>query len=70
MESLMIFLHIIAWVLGIMSTLYAILLTYWALTYPNSIEELCDKYKGYIKTFKPLKFWAVALVSWAFIIAF
>lgn len=70
MEELLLFLHIIAWVFGVLSTLYGAFLTYWAWTYPGSIEELQDKVKGYTKTFNPMKFWAIALVSWAFIIAF
>lgn len=70
MESLLLFLHIIAWVFGVLSTLYAGLLTYWGLTYSGSIEEMADKFKGYTKVFRPMKFWVIALICWAFIIAF
>ena len=70
MESLLIFLHIIAWVFGILSTLYASLLTYWAMTYPGSLEEIADKMKGYTKEFRPFKYFVVSIVCWAFIIAF
>jgi len=70
MENLLLFLHIIAWVFGIVSTLYASLLTYWAFTYPGSLEEITDKMSGYTKSFRPLRFWGIALVCWAFIIAF
>jgi len=70
MENWLLFLHIIAWVFGVISTLYAALLTYMAFTYPGSMEELGDKLKGYTKEFRPLKFYAVALICWAFIIAF
>lgn len=70
MESLLLFLHIISWVIGILSTLYASLLTYWAWTYPGSLEEIGDKINGYTKTFNPFKYWGIALVCWAFVIAF
>lgn len=70
MENLMLFLHIIAWVLGVVSTLAALLLTYGALTYEGSIDEIKDKLQGYTKSFHPMKFWIMALICWAFIIAF
>jgi len=70
MEILLLFLHIIAWVFGVVSTLYAGLLTYGALTYPGSLQETLDKFEGYTKEFRPLKFYVVALICWAFIIAF
>lgn len=70
MESLLLFLHIIAWFTGIISTVMAGLLTYMALSYPGSIEEISDKLKGYTREFRPIKFWVIALVCWAFIIAF
>ena len=70
MEKLMLFLHIIAWVFAIVSTIYAGLLTFWAITYPGSLDEIMDKAKGYTKTFKPGKFWLIAIICWAFIIAF
>lgn len=70
MESWLLFLNIIAWVVGSLSTLYAIFLTYWAFTYPGSIEELTDKMKGYTKTFNITRPWLIAIICWAFIIAF
>jgi len=70
MESLLLFLHIIAWVLGVLSTLYAGLLTYRGLTYPGSMEETIDGLGGYTKVFRPMRFWTIALICWAFIIAF
>ena len=70
MESTLFFLHIIAWVVGVVSTLYALFLTYWAFNYPGSIEETLDNLKGYSKTFNVKRPWLVSLVCWAFIIAF
>jgi len=70
MENLMLFLHIIAWILGVVSTIGAGLLTYGALTYEGSIDEIKDKLQGYTRTFHPLKYYIVAVICWAFIIAF
>lgn len=70
MDKLILFLTIIAWVIGTLSTLYSGLLIFWGLTYPGSLEEIIDKTKGYTKVFRPMKFLIIALICWAFIITF
>jgi hypothetical protein len=70
MDKLILFLTIIAWVIGILSTLYGGLLLFWGLNYPGSLEETFDKMKGYTKTFNPKRPLLVALICWAFIITF
>jgi len=70
MESTLLFLHIIAWIVGVISTIYSLFLTYWAFTYTGSLEEIVDSMKGYKKTFNITKPWLIAIICWAFIIAF
>lgn len=70
MDKFIFFLHIIAWVFGIISTLAASFVTYMGLVYPGSIEQTVDNIKGYNRTFNPFRLWIIALVCWAFIIAF
>ena len=66
----MIFFKIIAWVLAILSTIWWGLQLFWAITYPGSTEETLDNFRGFTRTFKPMRYFVIALVCWAFIIAF
>lgn len=70
MDKLILFLTIIAWVIGTLSTLYSGFLIYFGLKYPGSIEETIHKMSGYTKDFNPTRPLIVALICWAFIIAF
>lgn len=70
MDKLILFLTIIAWVIGTLSTLYGGLLLFWGLKYPGSLEEAIDKINGYTKVFRPMRPLVVALICWAFIITF
>ena len=70
MDKLILFLTIIAWVIGILSTLYSGFLIFWGINYPGSLEETFDKMKGYSKVFRPIKPLIIALICWAFIITF
>lgn len=70
MESSLLFLNIIAWVLAILSTLYLALILYKANTYPGSLEGLGDKLNGFTQVFRPWKPFVVSLICWAFIFAF
>jgi len=66
----MTFLKVIAWVVAVLSTIWWGLQLFWAITYTNSYEERQDKLKGYTKVYKPMKYFIIALVCWAFLIAF
>jgi hypothetical protein len=70
MDKLNLFLTIIAWVIGTLSTLYGGLLIYWGLNYPGSLEETIDKLNGYSKVFNPTRPFLIGLICWAFIITF
>ena len=70
MEKLITFLNIIAWVIGVFSTLYSVLIIYWGITYPGSLEEIFDKLTGVKRTFNPTNSLIIALICWAFIITF
>ena len=69
MEKLILFLHIIAWVLGICSTLLLILRIIGALTYSKT-DELIDKLKGQKTTYPIIWPSIISVICWAFIIAF
>lgn len=70
MESLMLFLHIVAWAVAVLGTLLGGLSMYKYLTYEGSMEELQDKLRGQRAVYNPWKFWVPAFFAWAFIIAF
>lgn len=70
MDNFIFFLHILAWPLAIFCTLVGIVTLVNGLNYPGSIEETLDRLKGFRKTFHPIKFFVIALICWAFIIAF
>jgi hypothetical protein len=69
MDKLILFLTIIAWVFGVISTVYGALLLDYGMKYPGSLEETLDKFNGYTKVFNPIKFFTIAIVCFAFIIA-
>jgi len=69
MENIVTFFKIIAWVLGIGSSLLLILRILGALSY-SEIDQLRDQMNGVRRTW-PLTWPAViSLICWAFIIAF
>lgn len=69
MESLLVFLHIIAWVIAICSTTLLVMRIIGALTY-SKLDKLVDDLHNQ-KTTWPVKWPAIiALICWAFIIAF
>lgn len=70
MDNFIFFLHILAWPAAIFCSIVAVLTTIASLSYPSSIEETLDRLNGIKKTFHPLKFYVIALICWAFIIAF
>lgn len=70
MDSLILFLKIIAWPTGIVSTLIGAFALYSAITYPNSLQEAIDKFQGIKRTFNPLRFFIISIICFAFIIAF
>jgi hypothetical protein len=69
MENLITFFKIIAWVLGIGSSLLLIFRIIGAATY-TQIDELRDQMNGIKRTFPIMWPAIIALVCWAFIIAF
>ena len=70
MDSLILFLKIIAWPTGIVSTIIGAFTLYLAISYPGSLEETLDKLNGVKRTYYPMKFFIIAIICFAFIIAF
>lgn len=70
MEKLILFLKIIAWIGAISSTLFTGMCIYGTLTYPGSTEELLDKLNGKKVVYPAGKWLIIAIICWAFIIAF
>ena len=69
MENLLLFLHIIAWAIGISSTLFLIIRILGLLTY-SDLSKSIDNINGVEAVF-PVKWpFFIALICWAFIIAF
>ncbi len=69
MDKLILFLTIIAWIFGVICSFCACAVIYLGMKYPGSIEETMDKIRGYKKVFQPIKFFVIAIICWAFIIA-
>lgn len=70
MEKFIFFLKIITWIVAPASTIFLAMCIYGNLKYPGSVDELYDKLKGVQRTY-PIKKWLIlAIVCWAFIIAF
>jgi hypothetical protein len=70
MDNLIFFLHIIAWPVAVFCSILGLVALNASLKYPGSIQETLDKLKGIKRTFQPIKFFIIALICWAFIIAF
>lgn len=70
MDNFIFFLHLLAWPAAIFCSIAAVLTTIATLNYPDSLEGTIDKMNGIKKTFTPFKPFIIALVCWAFIIAF
>ena len=70
MDKLITFFTIVAWVMGVIFTLWGFFVLYMGLTYPGSFDEMRDKLHGKVKTFNPFKSLGIAFICWAFIIAF
>jgi len=70
MENWILFFKIIAWVIGVLSTLIGLFIICAGWGYEGSLEQIIDKMNGYTKVFKPLPFLLTSLICWAFIIAF
>lgn len=70
MEKWILFFKIIALVIGAISTIVGLLTVYMSLIYEKSIQKTIDKLGGYTRVFRPIPFLVVALICWAFIIAF
>jgi hypothetical protein len=70
MSSLMLFLHIIAWVVAVVGTVVGGLTLYVAMNYEGSMTELQDKLSHQKRTFYHWRFLTAAFIAWAFIIAF
>lgn len=70
MDNLILFFKIIAWPVGIVSFLIGAFTLYLGIGYPGSIEETIDKLKGVKKIYYPWKFFIIAVICFAFIIAF
>ena len=70
MDSLIFFLHILAWPIAVIATLMAGVAMYLAAKYPGSFEETLDRLNGQQRTFYHWRLIFIAFVAWAFIIAF
>lgn len=70
MENLILFLKIIAWIVGIFGTIIGVVVFYSSHIYQKSLEKIIDESRGIIKTYNSFKFLIPAMISWAFIIAF
>lgn len=70
MNNLIFFLHILAWPIAILYTISTIISFFSGINYPGSLEETIDRMNGIRKTFNPFKPFVIALICWAFIIAF
>ncbi len=70
MEKWILFFKIFAFVIGTVSTIVGLLVAYMALKYEGSIQQSIDNLSGYTRVFRPIPFLVVALICWAFIIAF
>lgn len=70
MDKLIFFLKIVAWVVGIITTVLSASAIFGAMTYPGSIQELKDRANGKMVTFPLFKWLIPAIICWAFIIAF
>ncbi len=69
MDSLIFFLHIIAWIFGVCSTLLLILRIVGAATY-SKIDKLLDDIKGQKRSWPVMWPAIISIICWAFIIAF
>jgi len=70
MDKLLNFFTIIAWILGILSTLGFGLCTYKNITYPGSNEELFDHLQGIKKEWPGGRYLLIAIICWVFIFSF
>lgn len=70
MDKFIHFLKIISWVGAIISSVLWALSAYFNFEYHGSIEELRDKAQGIKRTYPTTLWFIIALVCWAFIIAF
>ena len=61
------FITVLAWVFGIVNTLFFIVTLFKAITYENSITKTIDDMKGIKRTFHYTKPFVIAVVCWAWI---
>lgn len=64
------FIVVLAWVFAPLSTFYFGAMLYWNATYPGSLEETLDRYQGFTKSWNPTKPFIVAVICWAYIVAY
>jgi hypothetical protein len=66
----LVFINIIAWIIGVLATIVFAYSFFRALTYPNSTEEMFDVIRtGYKSVYRPARPFIIALICWAWIIA-
>lgn len=70
MDKWMHFFTILAWIAAVVSTLLFFLFVYLTTIYSGSIDELRDNLKGVRREYPGGKALIIAIISWAFIIAF
>jgi hypothetical protein len=73
METLLLFLKIVTWVVAIFSTVWGLFILYLAIDYGTeedpSLSRLADRLSGVHKTFSPWRYIIVGLLCWIWIIA-
>jgi microcystin degradation protein MlrC len=69
METLLLVIQYICYVIAPLYTLQCILTVHGAITYEGSATQLGDALKGLRRTFKPGIPFFIALVAWCFLIA-
>lgn len=70
MEKLILFLKIIAWCGAVASTILSAFCIYGNFTYPGSVDETLDKLRGIKRSYPVWPWLIIAIICWAFIIAF
>lgn len=70
MDKLILFITILAWVIGSLSTVLGLLKLYWLMTYTDLEKSIDLALRGGQYDHKPMKPLLLALICWTWIITF
>jgi len=70
MEKLVLFLTVLAWIFGILSTVIFLGAVYLNVTYIGSLQESLDALRGKTRTYRAGVWLLIAIICWTFIIVF